>query len=167
MVVRFPVTGVRVPTYKTKMVKGRKYLLHRWIAEQALGKPLPDTAVVHHVDGNRHNNANNNLVICEDDAYHALLHNRQRALDATGNVNSVRCGDCSRWINPDIGHPYCAAKDTNRNGRKPTGFHKRPLFFGRSVYDARTRRTIPEKPRDVEACKSAYANRFTKEERPE
>jgi hypothetical protein len=54
---------------------------HILVAESVLGHSLPAGAVVHHVDGNKHNNAPGNLVICEDDAYHRLLHTRMRRLD--------------------------------------------------------------------------------------
>lgn len=68
---------------------------HVDIAERALGHCLPVTAQVHHVDGNRHNNANYNLVICQDNAYHALLHIRAKTLRAGGNPNTDRaCTKC-------------------------------------------------------------------------
>src|SRR5262245_41632863 len=40
--------------------------VHVLMAEAAVGHPLPPGAKVHHVDGNRWNNANANLVICQD-----------------------------------------------------------------------------------------------------
>lgn len=49
---------------------------HRWIAERALGRPLDSRHPVHHVDGVKTNNAPSNLVICESDGYHQLLHER-------------------------------------------------------------------------------------------
>ena len=52
---------------------------HVVVAERALGKHLPAGAVVHHVDVNRRNNAPTNLVICQDAAYHKLLHARLNA----------------------------------------------------------------------------------------
>ena len=51
---------------------------HILIAESVLNRYLPDGAVIHHVDGNGLNNAKNNLVICQDENYHKLLHTRQR-----------------------------------------------------------------------------------------
>lgn len=68
---------------------------HIMVAEQALGKPLPPAAPVHHVDLNRANNANNNLVICQDQAYHNLLHKRLRVVLAGGDPNTDKlCTKC-------------------------------------------------------------------------
>jgi hypothetical protein len=49
-------------------------------AEKALGKPLPKGVEIHHVDENRRNNVNSNLVVCQDRAYHKLLHARARLI---------------------------------------------------------------------------------------
>jgi hypothetical protein len=68
---------------------------HIAIAEAALGKYLPKGAQVHHVDGNQHNNANANLVICQDQAYHQLLEVRTKILKAGGNPDSDNvCKNC-------------------------------------------------------------------------
>lgn len=80
--------------------QGRYVRLSRYIVEQILGKTLPSRCVIHHVDGNGLNNKNNNLVVCQDDKYHALLHRRARALRACGNVNFRKCGLCKKWDNP-------------------------------------------------------------------
>jgi hypothetical protein len=74
-----------------------KVLQHVAIAERVMGKPLPAQAEVHHVNGVRNDNRNQNLVICEDHAYHMLLHVRQRALDACGNPNYRKCSYCGEW----------------------------------------------------------------------
>ncbi len=47
---------------------------HILIAEKVLGKLLPDAAIVHHVNEDVSDNRKENLVICEDRAYHNLLH---------------------------------------------------------------------------------------------
>ncbi|HWB15934.1 MAG TPA: HNH endonuclease [Vicinamibacterales bacterium] len=68
---------------------------HVLVAEAALGKRLPRSAQVHHVDGNRRNNTRANLVICENQAYHLLLHVRARTVAAGGDPNIEQvCSVC-------------------------------------------------------------------------
>ena len=74
---------------------------HTLVAEKALGKPLPKKAVIHHVDEDRQNNSHENLVICEDIAYHNLLHRRLRALKACGNANYRKCWICKQYDSVD------------------------------------------------------------------
>lgn len=74
---------------------------HIVVAERALGKQLPSKAEVHHVDGVRSNNANDNLVICPDHAYHMLLHVRQRALESCGNADWRKCTFCKTYDDTD------------------------------------------------------------------
>ena len=64
---------------------GESKPVHVLKAEQASGVPLFHSGhVVHHVDGCRSNNANSNLVICEDAEYRRLLHARQKMLQSGG-----------------------------------------------------------------------------------
>lgn len=74
---------------------------HIELAERAIGKTLPPGAEVHHVNGIKHDNRPENLVVCPDHAYHALLHARQRAMDACGNPNFRRCEICGGWDEPE------------------------------------------------------------------
>jgi hypothetical protein len=68
---------------------------HIVVAERSLGKPLPCKALVHHVNEIQDDNRNANLVICQDAAYHKLLHVRMRVRAAGGNPNTDKiCGSC-------------------------------------------------------------------------
>jgi hypothetical protein len=89
-----------LPTsYVNRRAAGRTHGViheHVLIAERALGKPLPSGAQVHHVDENRRNNANRNLVICQNQSYHLLLHSRAHVLRAGGNPNTdFLCSTCN------------------------------------------------------------------------
>jgi hypothetical protein len=53
---------------------------HILVAERALGRHLPEGVVVHHVNEVRSDNRGSNLVICENQAYHLLLHQRMKEL---------------------------------------------------------------------------------------
>src|SRR5436190_8324618 len=86
---------VQDPSRHRHTMKGNRVYEHIYKAEIALGHPLPPQAEVHHVNGKRPDNQNANLVICEDHAYHALLHRRIRVLQAGGNPNTDKiCISC-------------------------------------------------------------------------
>lgn len=85
----------RITVVSSRMDKDGYSKEHIYIAEKALGKSLPKEAVVHHIDGNKLNNKNSNLVICENQIYHNLLHRRQRTLNAGGDPNFHKvCDTC-------------------------------------------------------------------------
>lgn len=73
---------------------------HILVASDALGKPLPKGAHVHHVNGDKSDNRSENLVVCQDNSYHKLLHFRQKALDACGHAGWRQCCFCRQWCEP-------------------------------------------------------------------
>ena len=87
------------PEHPRADVKGyvREHIL---IAEKTLEKPLPEGAIVHHSNGNRADNLPENLVICQDEAYHKFLHKRIRAYKACGHAKWLRCRFCGQWDDP-------------------------------------------------------------------
>ena len=80
-------------------VRGRMYE-HVLVAERALGHALPAGAVVHHQNRDRTDNRPENLVVCESQAYHLLVHRRLRAYRACGHADWFRCHYCKQWDAP-------------------------------------------------------------------
>lgn len=76
-------------------------LEHILVVETALGHTLRRSAAVHHVNGDKANNSPTNLVACQDAAYHVVLHRRQRAYEACGNPNALRCEWCKSYDRQD------------------------------------------------------------------
>jgi len=76
-------------------------LEHRVIVEKIIGQELPVKAVVHHIDGNRGNNDPSNLVVCNDDQHHRLIHRRARALKECGHPDWRQCYYCKQWDAPE------------------------------------------------------------------
>jgi len=86
--------------YRLLTVNGIPKHEHILVAERVMGGALPPKAVVHHVDENRLNNNEENLIICPDSAYHSLIHQRMRALAASGNASRLKCCYCKEYDDP-------------------------------------------------------------------
>jgi hypothetical protein len=67
---------------------------HRLIAEKAIGKILPKKNIVHH------HRQNLSLIICENQAYHLFIHQRERAFKASGHANWRKCKFCKIYDSP-------------------------------------------------------------------
>ncbi len=82
-------------------ILGHGYVFeHVMVAEAALGKVLPTNAVLHHVNEHRSDNRGANLVLCQDRAYHNLLHRRMRARAACGHADWRPCKFCREYDDP-------------------------------------------------------------------
>jgi hypothetical protein len=101
---------------------------HILIAENAIGRTLPKGSQVHHVDGNPSNNDNSNLVICQDQKYHRLLHSRTNAINAGHPPEHRMCFYCRE---------YDDVKNLSRSVR--IHFHKECRSrYRRSIYKERS-----------------------------
>jgi hypothetical protein len=86
---------VKRPDHPRADVKGYVYE-HVLVAEAALGRHLPPQAEVHHFNEIKDDNRGANLVICEDHAYHRLLHARARVVRAGGRPGRDKfCSSCA------------------------------------------------------------------------
>lgn len=61
--------------YTHIQIYGKRIREHRWIVEKVLGRKLKKDEVVHHIDGNKSNNENSNLLVCIK-SYHQSMHRR-------------------------------------------------------------------------------------------
>jgi hypothetical protein len=76
------------------LLSRREYLVK---AEHVLGHLPSVGAIIHHVDQNRQNNRNDNLVILQNQIEHAQLHRRLRIKRAGGNPWTQQiCGQCRK-----------------------------------------------------------------------
>jgi hypothetical protein len=86
---------------------------HVVVAERALGRPLKAPEQVHHVKEIKTDNRPENLVLCQDLAYHKLLHQRADAFKACGHFDWLRCPYCKTHDDPANLRVYTA----RRSGR--------------------------------------------------
>lgn len=110
------------------------------VAEKALGKYLPDKAMVHHINEIRDDDRPENLVVCEDSAYHMLLHRRQRALKACGHANWLKCYYCKKYDDPKN-------LIIKKNG---SGIHRECQNKARRKYVERNREKVNQKQRECQ-----------------
>ena len=107
---------------KIRVEKHRYLLEHRIIAERIIGHPIPATVAIHHYNGRDNNNQ---FVICQDNAYHKLLHLRTNALKACGHPTWRRCYFCRLYDDPKnliikngVYHKKCRALNGRERYRK-------------------------------------------------
>lgn len=116
---------------------------HGRVAERALGKPLPEGAIVHHINENRADNRPCNLLICTT-AYHNILHRRLRAYKASGHADWRRRYYCRRYSDP---------RELSSPARSPHLYHRQC----RHDHDAQHRERTNARDRARYAARKASA----------
>lgn len=74
---------------------------HILIIEKALGKFMPAKSQGHHHNGKKSDNRHENLIACEDNGYHLLLHQRARAYYVCGHADWRKCSICKQYDPPE------------------------------------------------------------------
>ena len=98
---------------------------HILIAEGILGKPLPIHVVIHHPYEKSNTKC---FIICKNQGYHMLLHQRERALKACGHASWKRCPYCKKYDDlknmaangPQFYHRLCHANYEWERRNRPT-----------------------------------------------
>jgi len=90
---------------------------HILIAEKALGKPILRIHHIHHFP----KAPSGQLIICQNQAYHSLLHRRYRSLMACGNPDFRKCPFCKKY--DDIKNLYMINKKTHPSFMHLTCWH--------------------------------------------
>jgi len=95
---------------------------HIVVAEKIVGRGITHKEVIHHINGVKSDNRVENLVVCQDQKEHFLIHQRQRALAECGDPYLRQCTYCKAWDKPENlnrlgGSPYhkeCARIESKR-----------------------------------------------------
>lgn len=64
--------------YKTKKINGKQIYLHRWVIEQHIGRKLTRSEVVHHINGDPHDNRIQNLIVLSQSEHMKLEINNRK-----------------------------------------------------------------------------------------
>jgi len=105
-------TGTHGYRVRFRRIDGKNlcFYEHIEVAEKALGHPLPPKAIVHHVNEDPLDNRPSNLVICPNQAYHLLIHQRTAAYDACGHADWLKCCYCKQYDDPQNLRIYSSFK---------------------------------------------------------
>lgn len=105
--------GIHCPDHPRASGNGH-VLEHILVVEKAIGKMLLAGYHVHHWNEDKTDNRPSNLLICENAAYHNLIHQRQRAFRACGNADWLKCSKCKNYDDPINMDVYIKKTDGER-----------------------------------------------------
>jgi len=114
------------PSHPRAMSDGYIYE-HILAAEEKMRFPLPNNSVVHHIDGNRANNAQDNLLVCKNIAAHNTAHKEERALLHFGNERALKCKFCGCYDLPE--NLYVPPKGSPHHRHCFNGYYKKYLII--------------------------------------
>ena len=97
---------------------GKKMYLHRWVAENyLLNRPLMDDEVVHHVDGNKHNNTVENLLVMKSKDHRAQEIELTMSTDKWKQANSSRLQEYNESeAKRNSVSKFASSRPRNKNG---------------------------------------------------
>jgi hypothetical protein len=122
-------------------------LEHRYVMAEHLGRPLTDEEVVHHRDGDRKNNAIENLELLESNADHARLHGLLGDLATLTRYGVRNCTKCGQ-IKP--------LSEFGPSGDRPHGH----ISWCRSCRHDHYIATNPQRQRATDALKARHKQRW-------
>lgn len=94
--------------YVFVLIEGKQYPEHRVIMEKHLGRPLRGDEHVHHIDGNRQNNAIGNLRIVTPGEHTRIHHPGNKHLPpGQWSRRYAKCRECGTTEVPHCGNGYC------------------------------------------------------------
>src|SRR5262245_40042853 len=76
---------------------GRKVQNAILVVEKVLGHELPKGVVIHHINEDESDDSHSNLVVCQDQGLHNIIHGRLNALKACGHARWKPCKFCQKY----------------------------------------------------------------------
>jgi len=64
--------------YRLLTINGKRVYEHRYIIEKAIGRPLPEGTVIHHINGVTTDNRLSNLRVCNSQGEHLSIHRAKK-----------------------------------------------------------------------------------------
>ncbi len=85
-------------------------LEHRYVAEKILGRKLKDEEVVHHVDEDKENNKENNLIVFVSISDHTRFHQTGSLtkLDDGTYISEIKYNNCQKCGNLTMNKNFCS-----------------------------------------------------------